>query len=90
MAHTTRRRPATSPAFDYINKMSGGIEEGDETLLLLDVLATADMSPAGMITVRNEADEILRIFVASRSTAIRRQQQQLLLKKQRRSKRIDE
>ena len=34
---------------DYINKVSGGIEEGDEALDRFDVLAAAEMAPAPRI-----------------------------------------
>jgi four helix bundle protein len=68
---------------DYINKMSGGIEEGDEAMYWFDILGEADIAPKEIVRpLRDEAEELVRIFVASRRTAITRQQRKRALKQQ--------
>lgn len=63
---------------DYVNKVSGGIEEGDEALYWFDVLVESGITTREVVHVlRDETDQLLRILVASRSTVkarIRRQQ----------------
>ncbi len=59
---------------DYINKISGGIEEGDESLYWFDVLIGAEIcSEDSARELRAEANELVSILVASRTTAIERQ-----------------
>jgi Zn-finger nucleic acid-binding protein len=55
---------------DFINKLSGAIEEVDESALWLEILAEAGIcaSPKTRPLWR-EADELTRIFVRSRETA---------------------
>jgi four helix bundle protein len=58
---------------DYINKMSGGIEEADEAMFWLDLLVLSEIAretPASGL--RKEADELVKIFGSCRSTAIER------------------
>ena len=60
---------------DYINKISGGIEEGDETLYWFDVLVEAGIaSPDAVAPLRSEADELVSILVKSKSTAVSRRE----------------
>jgi four helix bundle protein len=55
---------------DYVNKVSGGIEEGDEALYWFDVLVGCEIASAdGVRDLRDETDQLVRILVASRSTA---------------------
>jgi four helix bundle protein len=62
---------------DYVNKVSGGIEEGDEALYWFDVLVGADIVAADAISaLRDETEQLVRILVASRSTARARIQRQ--------------
>ena len=58
---------------DYINKISGGIEEADEATFWLDVLIRAEIAdPQTAAPLRHEADELAKILLACRSTAIER------------------
>ena|SRR5437660_1234619 len=58
---------------DFIAKMGGAIEEGDECMLWLDVLVRADIARDETARpLRSEANELISIFIASRTTAIRR------------------
>ena len=60
---------------DFISKISGAIEEGDETVYWFDVLARSEIAREEAIRpLSGEANELVAIFVASRSTAIERQQ----------------
>ena len=60
---------------DFINKLAGGIEEVDEAALWLEVLAESGICAASFTTpLWREADELTRIFVRSRETAIANQQ----------------
>ena len=62
---------------DYVNKVSGGIEEGDEALYWFDVLVEAEVARRETVhELRDENDQLLRILVASRSTAKARIRQQ--------------
>ena len=62
---------------DYVNKVSGGIEEGDEALYWFDVLVGAEIVAAEAISdLRDETEQLVRILVASRSTARARMQRQ--------------
>jgi four helix bundle protein len=55
---------------DFINKLSGAIEEADEAALWLEVLTKSGIStPASTQSLWREADELTRIFVRSRETA---------------------
>ena len=58
---------------DFINKMGGAIEEGDECMLWLEVLVMADIAREDLARpLLKEANELVSIFTASRTTAIRR------------------
>jgi four helix bundle protein len=60
-------------ANDYINKMSGGIEEADESTFWCDLLIrSAIADDASAQALRAEADELAKILLACRSTAIAR------------------
>ena len=60
-----------------MNKVSGGIEEGDEALYWFDVLVEAEVARRETVhELRDENDQLLRILVASRSTAKARIRQQ--------------
>jgi four helix bundle protein len=60
---------------DFINKLAGGIEEVDESALWLEVLSEAGICAASETTpLWREADELTRIFVRSRETAIANRQ----------------
>ena len=61
---------------DFINKLSGGIEEVDESALWLEILREAGVctGPQTMVLWR-EADELTRILVRSRETARQKQAQ---------------
>ena len=55
---------------DFINKLSGAIEEVDESALWLEILAEAGIcASAKTRPLWREADELTRIFVRSRETA---------------------
>lgn len=55
---------------DFINKLSGAIEEVDESALWLEILAEAGICASSKTTLLwKEADELTRIFVRSRETA---------------------
>ena len=58
-----------SPA-DFISKIGTAIEETDECDFWLEFLVAAGLTQADKVRqLRNEAEELLRIFVASRQTA---------------------
>ena len=58
---------------DYINKISGGIEEADESTFWCDLLIRAEIAEAkSTASLRHEADELAKILLACRSTAIER------------------
>jgi four helix bundle protein len=60
---------------DFINKLSGGIEEVDESALWLEILTEAGICAASATRpLWKEADELTRIFVRSRETARKKQQ----------------
>jgi four helix bundle protein len=82
VAQLTRSGTATASAYravcrarstpDFIYKLGNAIEEADESELWLDILsATGCCAPAAAASLRREADELTRIFVASRETALR-------------------
>jgi four helix bundle protein len=49
------------------------IEEADETMIWLELLSETGVAPEPQVRpLLNEADQLLRIFVASRQTARRR------------------
>lgn len=55
---------------DFINKLSGAVEEVDESALWLEILTEADISPKALTRpLWTEADELTRILVRSRETA---------------------
>jgi four helix bundle protein len=55
---------------DFINKLSGAIEEVDESALWLEILTEAEICSASTTTpLWREADELTRILVRSRETA---------------------
>lgn len=60
---------------DFINKLSGGIEEADESALWLEILTESGISAASATRpLWKEADELTRILVRSRETARKKQQ----------------
>ena len=60
---------------DFINKLSGAIEEVDESALWLELLAEAGICARSKTSpLWREADELTRIFVRSRETARAKQQ----------------
>ena len=62
---------AKSPA-DFISKMGNVEEEADETLLWLELLEESELVPAAKLTaIKQEADELIAITVASINTARR-------------------
>jgi four helix bundle protein len=62
---------AKSPA-DFISKMGNVEEEADETLLWLELLEGSGLvSPAKLTAIKQEADELTAITVASIKTARR-------------------
>jgi four helix bundle protein len=55
---------------DFINKLSGAIEEVDESALWLEILVDAEIcSRSTTLPLWREADELTRILVRSRQTA---------------------
>ena len=55
---------------DFINKLSGAVEEVDESALWLEILTEADISPKSQTrSLWSEADQLTRILVRSRETA---------------------
>jgi len=62
---------------DFINKLSGAVEEVDESALWLEILEEAQIC-AGTRTkpLWKEADELTRIFVRSRETARAKQKRE--------------
>ena len=55
---------------DFINKITIVLEEADETEFWLELIARAGLLPEPRITpLRAEADELVRIFNATRVTA---------------------
>jgi len=60
---------------DFINKLSGAIEEVDESALWLEILSEAGICASSKTTpLWREADELTRIFVRSRETARAKQE----------------
>jgi four helix bundle protein len=60
---------------DFINKLAGAIEEIDESALWLEILSESGICPAtATMPLWREADELTRIFVRSRETAITNRQ----------------
>jgi len=58
---------------DYISKLGGAIEEGDETMFWFDVLSRAGVATEAVVgPLRGEANELVAILIASRTTAIER------------------
>jgi four helix bundle protein len=55
---------------DFINKLSGAVEEVDESALWLEILREAEIcSATRTVPLWKEADELTRILVRSRETA---------------------
>jgi len=60
---------------DFINKLSGAVEEVDESALWLEILGEAAICPRTQtVPLWREADELTRILVCSRETARAKQQ----------------
>jgi four helix bundle protein len=60
---------------DFINKLSGAVEEVDEAALWLEMLTESEICTASATTpLWREADELTRILVRSRETARANQQ----------------
>ena len=67
---------------DYINKMSGGVEEADEAMFWLDLLVRSEIAPNMAATpLRKEADELAKILISCRSTAIERRERRRAAKR---------
>jgi four helix bundle protein len=59
---------------EFAARLGVVIEEADETMLWLELMSEADLaSTALVLPLLDEADQLLRIFVASRKTARQRQ-----------------
>ena len=57
---------------DFIHKLGTVVEETDESLLWLELLEEAGICPAPVLApLRSEADELVRIFQTSLTTARR-------------------
>jgi hypothetical protein len=77
MAHASRvnmtpdeLKARTKKFADFINKLSGAVEEVDESALWLEILTEANISPRTQTRpLWIEADELTRILVRSRETA---------------------
>ena len=55
---------------DFINKITIVLEEADETLFWIELTERADLLPPGrLVELRNEAEELTKIFNATRTTA---------------------
>jgi four helix bundle protein len=63
---------------DFINKLSGAVEEVDESAVWLEILTEADIAPRTQTRpLWIEAEELTRILVRSRETARARRDQAL-------------
>jgi four helix bundle protein len=81
-AHYSASKRARSDK-DYISKMDGAIEEADESMFRLDVLIPSEiMRDVRARELRGGANELVSIFVASRTTAVLRVKQKNPRKKQ--------
>ena len=57
----------------FISKVSGALQEMEETTYWFELLVEASVVPAERMTaIRAEADELIRVFVASINTARKR------------------
>ena len=57
---------------EFVSKMSVVLEEADESSFWLELLADAGtVAPAKLLVLRDEADQLVRIFASSISTARR-------------------
>jgi four helix bundle protein len=64
---------AKSPA-DFVNMMSGGLKELDETAYWLELLVEGEIVPvAKLAELQKETDELTAIFVSSINTSKRNQ-----------------
>src|SRR5437588_2027838 len=71
-AHYREATRARSPA-EFISKMEVGLQELEETLYWLELLAEAAIvQPTRLLDLRKEAEELTAIFAASINTAKRR------------------
>jgi|SRR4051812_7099842 len=60
---------------DYINKINGAIEEGDESLYWLEVLKAAEIATPDSVQPHfAECDQIVSILVKCKSTAVERRE----------------
>lgn len=58
---------------EFVAKLGVVIEEADETMMWLELLSEAGVAAEARVRpLLNEADQLLRIFVAARQTARRR------------------
>lgn len=68
---------------DYINKIAGAIEEADESSFWFDLLFRASIvEEKAAAPLRHEADELAKILLACRSTAIERSHRNRAAKRQ--------
>ena len=75
---------------DFINKLSGAIEEVDESALWLEILSEAGICTSSKTPrLWKEADELTRIFVRSRETARAKQKAAKQLTDRRKKSRIE-
>jgi len=75
---------------DFINKLSGAIEEVDESALWLEILSEARICASSKTRpLWREADELTRIFVRSRETARAKQKAAKQQAENRKKSRID-
>jgi four helix bundle protein len=73
-AHYVAARRNKSDA-DYISKLNGGIEEAEESTFWFDLLLRADItSESAAGPLRHEADQLCKILISCRSTAIQRRE----------------
>lgn len=57
---------------DFVSKITTVLEEADETEFWLEFIARAELLPEARLTdLRREADELIRIFAATRRSARR-------------------
>ena len=68
-AHYHEARRARSTA-EFVSKIEGGLQELEETIYWLDLLAASEMTPASRLTdLHQEAEELIAILVSSVKTA---------------------
>jgi len=60
---------------DFVSKIGITLEEADETVFWLELLVNSGtVKQASLVELQNEANELVRIFAASRSTATSRRE----------------